>query len=156
MATTATLASLNGRRSSPPPPPPDSLVPPPPPTDFAPPPPEDLPPPPPSEFLPPQTSNEQPQKKLGWGVAKSRGPLSIEEILQKKKEADEAAAKVRSVTGFLEPFFTQSSLIHLKIPTDYKITAQISVESREREISLGEKGQGGGRKETKSGGRAKC
>jgi ATP-dependent RNA helicase DDX23/PRP28 len=104
--------SLNGRVSSPPPPPPDSLVPPPPPTDFAPPPPEDLPPPPP-------TSNEQPQKKkLGWGAAKSRGPLSIEEILQKKKEADEAAAKVRFVTGFQEPFFTQSNSVHLKIPTD--------------------------------------
>jgi len=84
-----------GRLSSPPPPPPDSLVPPPPPTDFAPPPPEDLPPPPPSDFLPPPTPSDQPQKKkLGWSVAKSRGPLSIEEILQKKKEADEAAAKV--------------------------------------------------------------
>src|SRR3984893_3211609 len=92
--------SLNGRLSSPPPPPPDGLVPPPPPTDFAPPPPEDLPPP------PPPTSSEQTQKeKLGWGVTKSRGPLSIEEILQKKKEADEAAAKVCLVTRFLETVF---------------------------------------------------
>jgi ATP-dependent RNA helicase DDX23/PRP28 len=102
------LGSLNGMLSSPPPPPPESLVPPPPPTDFAPPPPEDLPPPPPSEYLPPPpTSNEQPQKKkLGWGVPRSRGPLSIEEILQKKKEADEAAAKVCLVTCFLETVFT--------------------------------------------------
>lgn len=105
-------ASFNGRLSSPPPPPPDSLVPPPPPTEFAPPPPEDLPPPPPS-------SSEQPQKKkLGWGAAKSRGPLSIEEILQKKKEADEAAAKVCLDAGVLEPFFMQSCLVHLNIPTD--------------------------------------
>lgn len=31
--------------------------------------------------------------KKGWGTSRERGPLSIEEILKKKKEADQAAAK---------------------------------------------------------------
>ncbi|KAF7877578.1 hypothetical protein EAF04_001253 [Stromatinia cepivora] len=76
---------------SPPPPPPDSFVPPPPPSSLAPPPPpsSDLPPPPPSELQPPPP---EPKKKKGWGAPKP-GPLSIEDILKKKKEADEAAAK---------------------------------------------------------------
>lgn len=74
--------------NEPPPPPPDSFAPPPPPTSFAPPPPNDQPPPPPSEFQPPP-----PPKKKGWGAPKDRGPLSIEDILKKKKEADDAAAK---------------------------------------------------------------
>ncbi|RDW77153.1 pre-mRNA-splicing ATP-dependent RNA helicase PRP28 [Coleophoma cylindrospora] len=65
-----------------PPPPPDSEAPPPPPDAFAPPPPSDLPPPPPSKFAPRST----PQSN-------GRGPLSIEEILKKKKEADDAKAK---------------------------------------------------------------
>lgn len=69
----------------------DHAVPPPPPPDIsAPPPPSDLPPPPPPE---------EPIKKAkaGWGSApRDRGPLSIEDILKKKKEADEAAAKVGS------------------------------------------------------------
>ncbi|TGO91703.1 hypothetical protein BPOR_0021g00480 [Botrytis porri] len=81
----------DGRPPSPPPPPPDSFVPPPPPSSLAPPPPpsSDLPPPPPSELLPPPP---EPKKKKGWGAPKP-GPLSIEDILKKKKEADEAAAK---------------------------------------------------------------
>ncbi|PSS23053.1 hypothetical protein M430DRAFT_33660 [Amorphotheca resinae ATCC 22711] len=92
---------VNGRLPSPPPPPPDSaapppppdsLAPPPPPSSFAPPPPSDLPPPPPSDALPPPPE-EPVKKKKGWGSTPSRGPLSIEDILKKKKEADEAAAK---------------------------------------------------------------
>ncbi|TGO42663.1 hypothetical protein BHYA_0006g00660 [Botrytis hyacinthi] len=81
----------DGRPPSPPPPPPDSFVPPPPPSSLAPPPPpsSDLPPPPPSELQPPPP---EPKKKKGWGAPKP-GPLSIEDILKKKKEADEAAAK---------------------------------------------------------------
>jgi ATP-dependent RNA helicase DDX23/PRP28 len=82
--------------SSPPPPPPDSLAPPPPPSLSAPPPPSDLPPPPPIESLPPPP--EEPKKKAGWGTPRSRGPLSIEDILKKKKEADEAAAKPKFLT----------------------------------------------------------
>jgi hypothetical protein len=34
------------------------------------------------------------KKKAGWGNKRSAMPLSVEELLRKKKEADEAAAKV--------------------------------------------------------------
>lgn len=95
-------SNLHGRRSSPPPPPPDSILPPPPPETSAPapPPPKELPPPPPSDLLPPTppTIEEPKKRKAGWGASKGRGPLSIEEILQKKKEADEAAAKPKFLT----------------------------------------------------------
>jgi len=85
---------MNGR-TIPPPPPPSDYLPPPPPDSFAPPPPQDLPPPPPSEILPPPPAppQEPKKKKAGWGAPKGRQPLSIEEILQKKKEADAAASK---------------------------------------------------------------
>lgn len=77
-----------------PPPPPTDTLPPPPPDSHAPPPPQDLPPPPPTESLPPPPAPEDVKKqKKGWGAPKGRQPLSIEEILKKKKEADEAAAK---------------------------------------------------------------
>jgi ATP-dependent RNA helicase DDX23/PRP28 len=69
------------------------LAPPPPPSFSAPPPPSDLPPPPPTDILPPPPE-EPKKKKAGWGAPRDRGPLSIEDILKKKKEADEAAAKV--------------------------------------------------------------
>jgi ATP-dependent RNA helicase DDX23/PRP28 len=92
---------MNGRLPSPPPPPPDALAPPPPNT-FAPPPPSDLPPPPPSDTLPPPPEEPVKKKKAGWGAPRDRGPLSIEDILKKKKEADEAAAKVCS--NSLEPY----------------------------------------------------
>lgn len=81
----------------------DSLPPPPPPSDTAPPPPStSLPPPPP----PPSTEailydgpELQPEpvakrEKKGWGSKPKSNPLSIEEILAKKKAADELAAKV--------------------------------------------------------------
>ena len=90
-----------GRTSSPPPPPPDSIAPPPPPDSTAPPPPpEDAPPPPPpatvnSDGYGPIDSSVAKKKKKGWGDAPKRQPLSVEEVLRKKKEADEAAAKVR-------------------------------------------------------------
>ncbi len=81
--------------SSPPPPPPEILAPPPPPDDLPPP-----PPPPPST-----TNGEQPplpsepnKKRTGWGASSGRQPLSVEELLKKKKEADEAAAKVRALS----------------------------------------------------------
>ncbi len=101
------MASFINGDSVPPPPPPDSMAPPPPPSLDAPPPPDDLPPPPPSEFLPPPP--EEPiKKKAGWGAPRDRGPLSIEDILKKKKEADEAAAKVCS-----EPYYHhQSYIVH--------------------------------------------
>ncbi len=76
----------------------NGTIPPPPPAPFdAPPsPPKDLPPPPPEEFLPPPPDEPVKKKKAGWGMPRDRGPLSIEDILKKKKEADEAAAKVLS------------------------------------------------------------
>ncbi|KAI9809748.1 MAG: mRNA splicing protein prp28 [Sarcosagium campestre] len=76
----------------PPPPPPDSAAPPPPPDDLPPPPPPsaDIQPPPPP---PSSSTGEPPRKKAAVGGLRDRGPLSIEEILKKKKEADEAAAK---------------------------------------------------------------
>lgn len=70
--------------------------PPPPPIDAIPPPPEDLPPPPPSE--PPveveEDLNPGPLKKAkkGWSKPKVQ-PLSVEELVRKKREADEAAAR---------------------------------------------------------------
>jgi ATP-dependent RNA helicase DDX23/PRP28 len=89
------MAGFSNGDSSIPPPPPDTLAPPPPPSSSAPPPPSELPPPPPSDALPPPPEEPAKKKKAGWGASRDRGPLSIEDILKKKKEADEAAAKVR-------------------------------------------------------------
>ncbi|KAJ9300544.1 hypothetical protein DTO271G3_1708 [Paecilomyces variotii] len=70
-----------------PPPPSDASAPPPPPEATAPPPPpEDAPPPPPAPVV-------EKKKKAGWGSQKSTTPLSVEELLRKKREADAAAAK---------------------------------------------------------------
>lgn len=99
--------NMNGA-SYPPPPPPTDALPPPPPLDTAPPPPpsysapppppsdwrDTLPPPPPSDSGPaPPAPQDEPKKKKGWGAPKGRQPLSIEEILKAKKEADAAASK---------------------------------------------------------------
>lgn len=77
------------RPPSPPPPPPEDLAAPPPPPDSIapPPPPDDVPPPPPVET--------QKKQKLGWGAKKPTvTPLSVEDLIRKKKEADAATAKV--------------------------------------------------------------
>ena len=83
-----------------PPPPPDEFIPPPPPSNYAPPPPpEDLPPPPPSlGLLPPAPPVGKLKKKMDGTGLSHRQPLSVEEILKKKKLADEAAAKVSITT----------------------------------------------------------
>ena len=83
--------------SLPPPPPSELSQPPAPPEDNAvPPPPDDVPPPPPDPTInghvEPSRSAEL--RKKGWALKASRQPLSVEEILRKKREADEAAAKV--------------------------------------------------------------
>ncbi|KAI1005598.1 Pre-mRNA-splicing ATP-dependent RNA helicase [Podosphaera aphanis] len=73
-----------------------SPPPPPPPTSDAPPPPGDLPPPPPPTDIlppPPPTNFEKRKKNGNGGSTRDRGPLSIEDILKKKKEVDDAAAK---------------------------------------------------------------
>lgn len=85
--------------SNPPPPPPSSdVAPPPPPTDTS------IPPPPP-EVVPPSLNDDpeppvnvvkpEPPKKKGWGSSKTpkAAPLSVEELLKKKREADLAASK---------------------------------------------------------------
>lgn len=86
----------------PPPPPSEAPPPPPPETTFLPPAPSDHAPPPPAEDLGP----EMPPKKKGWGgTTKPKSqPLSIEDILAKKKAADEAAAKVRQTHPIQAPF----------------------------------------------------
>jgi ATP-dependent RNA helicase DDX23/PRP28 len=86
-----------------PPPPPSAGAPPPPPDSFIPPPPtSDRPPPPPSILV--DDSLEEPdlgpaplpkKKKTGLGAQAKTAPLSVEELLRKKREADEAASKVR-------------------------------------------------------------
>jgi hypothetical protein len=92
------------RLPTPPPPPPDSIVPPPPPESIIPPPPEDPVPPPPAPALAPSTDDvlasvvtKPSKKKAGWGSQAKVVPLSVEELLRKKREADEAAAKVRRI-----------------------------------------------------------
>ncbi|GAB7357219.1 hypothetical protein MBLNU459_g8200t1 [Dothideomycetes sp. NU459] len=75
-------------------------APPPPPSEAPPPPPPDSAPPPPPAFdapiASPSVGADLPaKKKQGWASSKPKSqPLSIEEILAKKKAADEAAAKV--------------------------------------------------------------
>ena len=91
-------------RPSTPPPPPLDPIPPPPPTDIAaPPPPSDgsFPPPPPPDreviaSTDDRTDGPPPvkKKKTGWGSQPKATPLSVEELLRKKREADEAASKV--------------------------------------------------------------
>ncbi|KAJ5185096.1 Helicase C-terminal [Penicillium cf. griseofulvum] len=79
------------RPPSPPPPPPEDLAaaPPPPDSIAPPPPPDDAPPPPPP---PVETQKKQ---KLGWGAKRPAvTPLSVEDLIRKKKEADAATAKV--------------------------------------------------------------
>ena len=67
-------------------------APPPPESDAPPPPPEDVPPPPPDPV--PAAPVNRVKKKKGWGSASTRQPVSVEDLLRRKKEAAEAAAKV--------------------------------------------------------------
>ncbi|KAG2420882.1 hypothetical protein HFD88_000496 [Aspergillus terreus] len=74
------------RPPTPPPPPPEDSAAPPPPPDMS------APPPPPQDELPP--APEPKKKKLGWGSKRpAAAPLSVEELVRKKREADAAAAK---------------------------------------------------------------
>lgn len=85
------------RPSRPPPPPVEDLAIPPPPEDSAvpPPPPDAVAPPPPPDDVPPPPPVETTKKKQGWGGKKPAAtPLSVEELIRRKKEADAAAAKV--------------------------------------------------------------
>ncbi|KAL4960416.1 uncharacterized protein BDV14DRAFT_192998 [Aspergillus stella-maris] len=82
---------VNEDSGAPPPPPAEPGAPPPPPDVSAPPPPpEDLPPPPPEP---------QVKKKKGWGAKPPAAtPLSVEELVRKKREADAAAARPKFVS----------------------------------------------------------
>lgn len=105
--------------SRPPPPPGPSFedsLPPPPPDNQPPPPPSDLPPPPPTNEAPPPPPI-QAKKKAGWSSQSSRKPLSVEEVLRKKKEADDAASKVSYTFQYLRILFTVSHLANDKILT---------------------------------------
>ncbi|CAI7581068.1 unnamed protein product [Penicillium glandicola] len=76
------------RPPSPPPPPPEDLAAPPPPPDSI------APPPPPDDVPPPPPVGTQKKQKLGWGAKKPAvTPLSVEDLIRKKKEADAATAK---------------------------------------------------------------
>jgi hypothetical protein len=132
------ISELKGRSSPPPPPPPpDSLAPPPPPNFSAPPPPEDLPPPPPPDLQPSPSPNEEPKKKkMGWGGSKGREPLSIEEILKKKREADEAAAKVRRHRCYRSFVYIHNHLIPRGIVLIYLFYSQSSCQKRREKGSL--------------------
>ncbi|KAL8679806.1 MAG: hypothetical protein Q9186_003922 [Xanthomendoza sp. 1 TL-2023] len=78
------------RPPTPPPPPPPEL-------QAPPPPPEECPPPPPPvaivEQPPPPPTEAKKKAKQGWGSSSYKQPLSVEEMLRKKREADEAASK---------------------------------------------------------------
>lgn len=102
------IISHGSEEAPPPPPPPESAAPPPPPLESAapPPPPDDAvpapPPPPADEALqpaPPPEPEPEPKskkKKQGWGSGAKKPastPLSVEELVRKKREADAAAAK---------------------------------------------------------------
>lgn len=102
------IISHGSGEAPPPPPPPESAAPPPPPLESAapPPPPDDAvpapPPPPADEALqpaPPPEPEPEPKskkKKQGWGSGAKKPastPLSVEELVRKKREADAAAAK---------------------------------------------------------------
>lgn len=132
------------RPSSPPPPPPEFFAPPPPPEDLPPPPPPSTangqppPPPPPAEIR---------KKRFSDSSSRDRQPLSVEEILRKKKEADEAAAKVwihahtsRLADIHLVPY---SSFYAKCTDESFARLAKILVEGPTREASAREKGKGG-------------
>lgn len=132
-----------------PPPPPSDPIPPPPPSDLAiPPPPADgtVPPPPPAdpevnlsiedaEAAPPAAK----KKKTGWGSQPKAMPLSVEELLRKKREADEAASKVCFTAPCYDircTLFTQDStdICHRMLLTSCNDTAQIPLKSTTREV----------------------
>ena len=129
---------MNGinRTSSPPPPPPELFHPPAPPDDASiPPPPEDVPPPPPNT-LANGINGPEPQTekvKKGWSTKPARKPLSVEEMLRKKREADEAAAKVQHSPV---PCLTD---VHIRcfrlsiIATDYRIIQPKFLSKAQRE-----------------------
>ena len=79
-----------------PPPPPSEIAPPPPADSGPPPPPSDVPPPPPADHVEEDRGLDlgPPKKaKKGWAAKPKAQPLSVEELVKAKREADAAAAK---------------------------------------------------------------
>ncbi|KAI6840561.1 Pre-mRNA-splicing ATP-dependent RNA helicase [Hortaea werneckii] len=123
---------------APPPPPPDAELAPPPP----PPPSDDVPPPPPSSDVPPPPPPSDDataiapepvakKRKLGWGSAPKAQPLSVEELLAKKKAADAAAAKPKFLSK--------------------KERERLALEKREKEVSQQQQnGQSNGRAQSET------
>jgi ATP-dependent RNA helicase DDX23/PRP28 len=138
-------------RPSTPPPPPSDPIPPPPPADIAvPPPPFDgfVPAPPPSH-VDVKSSTEDPtdgppavkKKKTGWGSQPKATPLSVEELLRKKREADEAASKVCSTPHGRDircTLFTQDSTdtLHRMLLTSCTIQPKFLSRAQRERLAL--------------------
>lgn len=144
---TLAAATLPKPPESPPPPPPELQAPPPPPDEFPPPPPPaaltDHPPPPPLQ------AKRKP--KQGWASSTYKQPLSVEEILRKKKEADEAASKVRLPPPFANtsPVYEAFSSTDQHTDSIYDPLAQVLDQSATGKVSIGETSQGGTRRKAK-------
>lgn len=63
------------------------------------------------------------KKKTGWGSQPKAAPLSVEDILRKKREAEEAASKVRlghfSRGVLLRDVYAKPCRIRTSAPTDH-------------------------------------
>lgn len=129
------------RPASPPPPPPEFLAPPPPPEDLPP------PPPPATNSQPPPPPGDSKKKKTGAGSSQARQPLSVEEILKNKKQADEAAAKVRILVSTFwlhDIHLVLYSSIYTSHTDEYFAgLAEILIESPAREACAGKTRKGG-------------
>lgn len=121
------------RPPTPPPPPPEDSAAPPPPPDAA------VPPPPPDDVPSEPPVKEMNKKKLGWEAKRpATTPLSVEELIKKKREADAATAKV---CLFGDARLKSSSRLLTWFSV---ITAEISIESSTRKACAGEEGEGSG------------
>lgn len=135
----------NGSNGAPPGPPPEPIErpptpPPPPPEDSAapPPPPDAAVPPPPPDDLPPAPPPQEKKKKLGWGTKRPAAtPLSVEDLIKKKKEADAAAAKVCSLEEFAWDIYQIADVLFTDL-------AQVPIKSRTRKACAGEESEGSG------------
>ena len=139
-----------------PPPPPDE-VPPFPPADLAVPPPPShasVPPPPPPADLKAELSIEDSidappaakKKKTGWASQPKATPLSVEELLRKKREADEAASKVCSAPHSCHKrctLFTQDStdFLHRLLLTSCTIQPKFLSKAQREKLALDKRAQ---------------
>lgn len=118
-------------------------APPPPPSEAPPPPPDSGPPPPPSFDNAPSPSlgpTLAAKNKQGWAPAKLKSqPLSIEEILAKKKAADEAAAKVMPLHLRLHicaVLFMFSSTIHSYTDLSFSVQPKFLTKAQREKLAF--------------------